>query len=420
MIKISKQRLVTFTLIYILVCSVFVDLFNGYTQLIKHSETVLQHLYKGVIIMLGIYFLRISTRFGVLLLYLILAMLISFCYWNAFCNIYDLKLEITNLSKLIYPYFIFSFLIYNQKYIDTSKIIQYVVWYGTIAALSMFVTEYLGISHKKYGEDFGFGIQGLFVAGNDLGLMFLMCNSLACYLFLKTSKFTYAIINLLITSASIMIGSVTGIFGSVLILGALIFNGLFLSKGKVINEYKVKIWQKIYFISLVVLSIPILYLVIDFIVTIDSYNVKKFSIDRLLSGGAREGLRESAQAAIMSSNLGEILLGKGISGLYNEVGGLLGYGENMKAIELDQYELIGGYGILIGGGLLLAPIVLACLYIRAFLKHKSLFNYWGTIVLLLFLGHAFQAGHAYGNVMATQIVAVLAFCYLKDKKHINE
>jgi H+/Cl- antiporter ClcA len=281
--------------------------------------------------------------------------------------------------------------------------------YGFIAALSIIATIYLGVSTYKYSESYSFGFKGFFKAGNDIGLTLLLCNCLACYMYIYTSKIYYIIANLLISTGSIIIGTVAGLYGSAFVMACFAIIGFFKKRTK-------KKWHKLYFIIMITLGAAILFNTIKYITTIDSYNENKFSTERLLSGGARSGLEESAIRIIKSYNVPDMVFGRGSSRTYRDMGKNLGY--NTKAIEVDHYELFCSYGLLLGGLFLIIPILITIKILKQLYKYKTSFYFWSFIALSLFLVHAFTAGHAYVNLMAMSIVAAIAYCAMYNNKQL--
>ena len=76
----------------------------------------------------------------------------------------------------------------------------------------------LGVS--SYGEidsTYGFGTKGFFTAGNDIGLVLLLTNCLLCYLYLSTQETKYLLKIIVVTVATIMLGTMAGIGGSIII-----------------------------------------------------------------------------------------------------------------------------------------------------------------------------------------------------------
>lgn len=410
--SISKREIVNIIIIFLLIGSVFVDLYNGYIQRVEEGETFLQYLYKGVVFLISVPFLLSKGKYMRFVLLLLLISLLSLSFWLINAYIYSLKSEIITLSKVFYGYFVLLFFVGNKKYIDKDKLINYVIIYGVFAALSILISYLAGFSLYKYGEDYSFGVQGLFIAGNDLGVALLICNCMSCYMLITTKKLIYILANILISFSSIFLGTVAGIFGTVAIIGILMVSILTLKR----NDKKHAKWLRYYLIVLLIGVAPILYKGINIIINIDTYNQNKFSVERLLTGGARAGLREPAADIINSYDTKELLLGKGNSNLLHSMGQRMSLGSTARAIELDQYELIGSYGIVLGGILLLLPIILLFSFLKMFWKKRNPFYLWGSVVLILFLVHAFTAGHAYINVMALQFIAVLSFGYLYGMK----
>lgn len=407
--KISKLKIVNGFIFFFIIGSLLVDLYNGYTQKISGDETSLQYLYKGAVFIIAAPAILKNNKYSGLLLFILFLISLSFIYCIGNNYIVSPKTDIVFYSKVLYGYFILLFFIINKKYIKFDILINYIILYGVIAAISIFVTYFLGISLYKYGEDYSFGIQGLFIAGNDLGLTFLICNSMNFYKFAKTENPIYIISNIIISLASIVLGSVAGIFGTVSLIVLFAFTSIFFFR----KRNKIGPWLKFYLIALVIIVTPVLITAVSFIINIDSYNREKFSIDRLASGGARNILKESGVKVIDSYNWTDLLFGKGSSNFLDAVGKEMHIG-SARAIELDQYELIGTCGIILGSILLIIPIILFLAYIRRFLQTKSLFYLWGCIALGLFISHGWVAGHAYLNVMSLQFVAILAFGFISN------
>jgi hypothetical protein len=399
--KKSKQRYIKLILVFIFILSIFVDLYNGYVQGVKNTTTTLQFIYKGIVMAIAIPYLSINSKYSKIICMLMVFALISLMYWVICGYSTDVQIIMLNLTKIFYPYLILLFIMHNKVYIEQKQLINYVIVYGVIAALSILITMYFGVAVHKYSGDYSFGVKGFFKAGNDIGLIMLMCNCLSCYMFIKTSQVYYLFANLLLTVGGIMLGTVTGVFGSTFILGMLVFNGLMFGK----NRKMLKLWQKIYFTLLLILSVPVLYHVIQFIIFIDDYNIDKFSLDRLLSGGARDWLRDMGIKILKSNNIGDWMFGTGYPSI----------------IELDQYDMLIPYGLLLGGLLLLIPVIIAIIFVRNYIKYKTSLYFWFSTIMILFLLHGFSAGHAYTNIYAMSIVGVLYFCHIKVnyKKYIK-
>jgi hypothetical protein len=258
----------------------------------------------------------------------------------------------------------------------------------------------ISISHA-----YGFSRVGFFGPGNDLGLMLLMINCLVCYMFLHTSKIRYAVANIVITAVTILIGTVAGIFGSMFIIVCLLLSKYFIKNYNRIT----KKWQRVYFASIFFIFVPVIIKLIDFIIHYDTYSIRKFSLERLVSGEARNGLKYAVQSYMNTYNIFDYVFGKGISNVWYNVAIILNLNKESRAIELDQYELLSSYGVLFGGILLLCPILLAVYFIKKYIKYQTLFYFWSSIAMALFVFHGFNAGHAYTSVMAMLVVTVFFF-----------
>jgi hypothetical protein len=382
-------------------------MYNGYIRQIEETETILQYIYKGAIFIIALPYIFINNKYNKLLWALIILAVLSFCYWAIQGYIIDFKSDCMYLIKIFYAYFVMLFIVGNSAYITKKQLINYIILYGFIAALSIIVTAYFGVSTYKYSESFSFGFKGFFMAGNDMGLTLLLCNCLACCMYIYTSKTYYIIANLLISTGSILIGTVAGLYGSAFVMACFAIIGFF-------KKRTVKKWHKLYFIIMITLGAAVLFNTIKYITTIDSYNENKFSTERLLSGGARSGLTASAIRIIKSYNVPDMVFGRGSSRTYRDMGINLGY--NTKAAEVDHYDLFCSYGLLLGGLFLVIPILIVVSVLKRFYKCRTPFYFWSFIALSLFLVHAFAAGHAYANPMAMPIVAAIAYCAIYNNK----
>ena len=180
-----KYKILNLILFYILVFSVFVDMYNGYIQMIRGTETILPVLYKGIgIIIMLLYLLNKnkSSRIIYLLITIITLFIISLTYWTINGYLISLKNELNFIIRIFYPYIILLFLFSNRKYLNQHQLINYVLIYAAIVASIMVLTPFTSIGVRSYGRNgnYGFGYQGLFIGGNDMGLSLLMCKEVCC------------------------------------------------------------------------------------------------------------------------------------------------------------------------------------------------------------------------------------------------
>jgi hypothetical protein len=254
-------------------------------------------------------------------------------------------------------------------------------------------------------------VTGLLVSGNDFALAMLITNCLVCYMFLATSEIRYAVMNLLISLMTVMIGSVAGIFGTIVIMGCFVCNRFFIR-----NYRKLTLkWQRIYQGLLLLAFIPLLVIVIKYIILFSDFTREKYSFSRLMSGGARNWLKEAADEMLGTFKATDFIFGVSVTNMYHRMGDILGWIDT-KPIELDHYTMISCYGVILGGMLLFLPIYFTFRLLCNYFKYKSLFYFWLSLAMMFFVVHGFMAGHAFTSILVLQFVSVLYFCYYKRQK----
>lgn len=389
-------------LFLVYVVSVFVDIYNGYVQHIKGTETIIPILYKGGIIVYSMSFLLKNRK--VLFSASILGVLYLCCtlHWGVCGYLSSWGGSIIDLAKLFYPFGILAVLYVNKGNVDVYKIVNYIVWYSVIASISIIVTAALGIGVLSYGETFGYGSKGFFVAGNDISVGLIIGNCLTSYLVTIKNKLRYLFCSVVITIASMMIGSTAGIIGAVA-------NYVFLILQLMLMRRKMSKLSKWFCVFIIVIGLPVLGRWFEQIRNTDSYTIEKYDVERLTSGGARQFLEDAFWQASDQFTVGDWVFGLGDQEFPERVGRVLGGGRH--AVELDQYDLIGSYGIVLGGIILLIPIVYLCRYMTDVLRYKRLFSYWVVIMLGLFIAHGFTAGHAYVGVQSMPMIMGVLFLY---------
>jgi hypothetical protein len=337
--------------------------------------------------------------------------MISLTYWTVKGYLISLGDELNFILRIFYSYIILLFLFSNRKYLNQHQVINYVLIYAAIVASVMVLTPFTGIGVKSYGrnENYGFGYQGLFIAGNDMGLSLLMCNCFSCYMFLHTCHVKYAVLNILITVGSILFASVAGVFGSACIIICLVVNKLLIKNYKKITMR----WQRIYIAILILIGIPILYQGVNFIITYDSFMSNKYSIENLLVKGARSGLKKAGSKNLITYSSLDLLFGKGHSyvSYYMRI---IMKRNKFVTFEVDQYDFLSFYGIIFGGLFLLLPILLTICFIKKYFRFRTPFYFWGSLAMSLFVFHGFNAGHAFGSILPMQIVSLFCFCYYQE------
>jgi hypothetical protein len=335
--------------------------------------------------------------------------IISFAYWiiNGYPASATAEIKF-GLSWFLYPYLIMFFLLSNLKYLSLDSLINYIISYACIYALSS-VISFLTGNALQYYRGLAFSFSGLIISGNDFALMMLMTNCMVCYMYFRTRNGRYAVINIIITAMTILIGSTAGVFGSAFIMICFTMNRLFIKNFNMIT----KTWQRIYSGFLFVIGIPILVFIVRFIITFSEFSRNKFSFKFLVSGNARNWLKEAAIKNLNTYSITDWIFGTGVDNMERRIGRLTGTG--IHSIEIDHYDEISAYGLLFGGICWLLPLLFTICLARNYIKYKSEFYFWSTLAMTLFVVHGFFAGHASISILSLQAAAILFFAFAKRR-----
>jgi hypothetical protein len=401
-----KPRLLDAALLLVFVFSAFVDMYNAYVQHLAGGETVLQNLYKGGLFALLLLLLAAREKIDkrVCLVFALLAFyLLSMFYWRFAGG--RISGELAGAVKTFYPYVALVFLLSGKKYFSHEKVINCALLYAAIYIVSLPASILLGFGRASYRGK-AFGIVGLVPGANEFGLMMLMTNCLSCYMFFHAAKARYAVLSLLVSAMTVLLGTVTGVIGSFGVLFCLALSRIFIkTKG-------LRRWQKNYLNLLALLFLPLAGFAIYGIIQFSDFSREKFSAARLLAGGARDWLKTAAFKNFKSFTPADFIFGKGKFAFQARNAEILGFSDP-RTIEIDQYDIIGAYGFLFGGLLLLTPVFFFVKIFRQYLKGRKPFYYWASIALALFLIHGFTAGHAFSVITTMQMVMVIIFCHYR-------
>ena len=173
---LSKDTKEMSTLKFFLVCvyvlSPFVDMYNGYVQQFFDSRTIVPVIFKMMIILFSFRYILRTNKATILLRVFSPLLLFCYLYWESSCYVDDLIELLRYASKFIYPYSILIVLYVFRRQLNTDTLLHYVLAYGLICAVSILLSDLLGFSTDSYGEDYGYGVKGLFNAGNDCLLFY--------------------------------------------------------------------------------------------------------------------------------------------------------------------------------------------------------------------------------------------------------
>ena len=388
-------------LLLIFIISIPIDLYNGYVQNHHQSETFLPILYKGLIIIIGFISGIKSKKVLQIIFGISFLIILTFCYW-ILCNYSSLVYSLTDMIKLAYPYAILMWLFTNKNDIPIYKLLNYIALYGVLISLSIIITQILGIGISSYGQDYGYGTKGLFKAGNDISVALIMCNCIIAYLISKIENYKYIIYHIIVTIGSLMIGSTAGIIGVAINYLSFILQYLFFNQ-------KITSLSKFHSVLIILIAIPIFLFVVNQIINTDSYTQNKYSIDRLTSGDARNGLTSGCFQVFKDYSAFDYLFGLGKHEFSTRIGITLYKIQMMKNVEVDHYDLIGSYGLLLGGILLFIPILSLIKYIKTFMVKKTIFCYWMIIATSLFIFHGLTAGHAFTGIQPMTVMVGIIY-----------
>lgn len=405
-------------LFFVFTFSVFVDMYNGYCQHYMNFSPLFPSVYKGGLLLVCVLSCLVGrwTSFFKGLLFILFFYTLAWYYWMICIPYFNPIEELNYIIKFSFPYFILAFLFQYRRYIRIDKFIRILTYYGVIAAFSIILLFYLGLGVNSYGEidtAYGFGTKGFFTAGNDIGLVLLMTNCLLCYLYVSTHELKYLLEIMCVTVGTIMLGTMAGIGGTLLIWCILIGFILFISKNLLTLKQKVVLTC---FVS--VTLVCIISNIIDIFIN-DTHMWQRFEI--LSMGGSRTGLKVAANQVFDNFDGIQWLLGRGYTGFAKGIA-MNRSMEGYRLTEMDFHDVIGYYGLLIGGMVILFSFYFLYLSIKYYLKnYRSAFYFWGIVLLCLFIGHGYLAGHAYTSTQSSLLfvgVAFIIFCK-KDECYIK-
>lgn len=411
MFKININRFYLETLPRILfLYSILVDCINGILQESYNIILPIAVIYRAIIILWLLPFIFKNIRFWGNKL--IISILIIYCcalfLWPIISDTLIL-FEINYFVRILYFYVILLYFYYYRNEWDESKLVKMVVNYGCYVSIIIIFCFFSGLGYESYGENFGFGTKGFFIAGNDLGLTLLFTLGLGIYSFLINRRLSSGMKLISIIIACFFIGSRAGWFGSFL----LIFFSMLYCILKKDYTIKLSLDKRIFILLLfVLLGGYLMGQVLDFIYSLDSYVLDKISLEGIIN--ARTSLIVSAQKIISDFGIISSFIGNGVYNLFRFNAELLGTNGDYRMIEADYYEIIGAFGYVLGGLILILYIVFFLKSFVTFMRCPIFKNYICCMLLMLFLGISYNAGHAITNTMLAPIYAVVVVLVYKN------
>ena len=405
-IKKIRNEYVPFVVLFV---PLVIDIFNGIARGTDGAgDSLIGTLFRGGIILYSLKYLGRFPYCKYLFGYAF-AILFSFSYHLIFGK--TGVSELSNIIKVLYGYFVLAILLGNRQCTDYGRIGKYSVLYAVSAALSLVYCSITGAGYASYVEG-TFGTKGFFIAMNDVCLSMLVLMGLSFLYYEKLNNKIYLYFTLIIALGLALVGSMSGYFGTLMILLAFALSVFYFH----FSDYKSSKKQKT---IVVLIAIFLAYFIIEKIVTIimeDSYLVKKYSdlASTFFENSGREAFIDGAKKYISNQSFFEWLFGSGGS-FQLAVARNAGLGNAFKSVESDFIDILGTYGILTLLACLWLPTKVLYNSIRLFIKNKSIVHYWIIVCCLIFFGHAYYGGHAFTSPLSMSYYVVVIYMYDKAR-----
>ena len=386
------------------VVAVIVDALNGFFQLSVHIDSPIGVAYRGAIYVFLFYSficnLQISHQ---LIIFFFLTLLLS--VWCLFYNA-SLFYELNFIIRFSYVFLLFTYFQIHWKNFTNEELYKYCTLYGSLISFVIVFSFVLGIGHSSYGDDFGWGTTGLFIAQNDLALTIVCTLIMACMYYNKYNQTLLSLVRLFFIALGGILTGTRVCFIAIPITLAI--------QGCFIIRLKGHIVQKILLTLLLIIVLPIVGWLIY--LALDSYALAKLTIESM--GNARTYLVDYAKAHISTFDELSFFIGKGVGNLQHYVA--RGYsGFEYKMVEADLYEIIGAYGFFVGIIIISFYLYVAYISIVTFCQNRDKEYFFCALLLILYVVIGYFAGHAATNVMAAPIYAIVANRILTlDKRRI--
>lgn len=422
-LAINKTSIISLILVLIFPLSVFIDLFNGYTQVQLGIFTPIGQIYRIIVMICLLYciFQKYRNKYFKYLVVLTSYFVIAFPLWIIGAgfendNGFNLGIEIENCIKTIYFWIIIMFFAlykYDISYCHPLSIINNYGLFIAVAIIFSYITRY---GNNSMGEDYGFGTKSYFKAGNDLGITILYSGIISSFDLVKHFTNRNIIKTFIILSSGMLIGSRVAMFGCLFWLLILILYLSFMyNSHKKVYRNRILVF-KLLFVPLIICSLVFL---VSFIISmLDDFMIAKYSLEGIQN--ARTGLTDYSIIYINTLDYFKLLFGSGLSCLYFFVGkrfiGDNSYDIVYRAVEADFHELIGGYGI-IGFIIIVSPFLYFTLKsMNIQIEKPSFLNFGIVFITLSFLFIAFAGGHCFRNTMAAPIYGFVVSLFYHNRQ----
>jgi hypothetical protein len=402
--KISISRL---QLYIIILFPLFVDLIIGIGYYFDINLNI-GKIFRGSLYVAGLTVSIMKNRFHIFHAILFFWSLL-FLFWLIFSENFNVSRELTFFFKTTYIFPIL-FLLENikiKKKVLKVKILFILKTYSqTIAGFILF-SFFTGIGLQTYGS-WVFGTTSFFIAQNDIGLSQLLIFSLL--LFNKEKfKISWFWLSLIFLSL-ILLGTTTGMFGSLLIVFLFIFLKLILSQ---IVSIRNLIFRLIASISLVLLFFASSFFLFNYIKNSNYYSIK---YEQILETGVRSRLTNAANTYLETRNFVFSFFGEGHSSFTTNFGNSAKYLKDSKKdykdwllVETDLYDFYGSYGIILSLIFVFFYIHILLLAIINYLNKKDIYTVSLLMVVFFAIIHGLFAGHVFYSPTVLGIFAGIIF-----------
>lgn len=401
LLGINVRSVLDKLLFILLIVSIPIDSLNGYFQVIVGKNLPISILFRGIIL---IYLLRyigycrwkliLQKLFSVIFLFY----LFSFAIWSLFNSDFSFPDELSSLFKILYFWSVIFFFIKYRLNCDNLTILKTVTISSLLIAIINILCFFCGWGIVSYGEDFSRGTSAFYVDGNALGMYMILSLVFAIYYAFVQGKFKWYIVAFIITFGTMLIGSRTGLIGTIGIWFTLLVYFFFSKMRKSVST------QIVIFVLLIGFIFSISHY-FSYLINMNSFSEERFSQEALLS--PRERLKKAGWEVIYDYEGYELIVGKGRSGATNVLGNSLRLFEP-KGVESDFQDQILYYGWGLGSAFCLLYMGIVISFIRAWMKSKVSINLIVVFVGILWLFMSYMGGHGFANV---QIAPILGCCF---------
>ena len=414
-----NEKRFTFILYFIFLSQLLVDAANGFFQEILNYHSLFPSIYKTLLFVFLLYFIRRNNIGGKFFICLMTLYIIPFFFQMINGDLLSLKQEIAALIKLLYPYLLLNFILRFQSFISADKLLKILCIYGILAGIVILFSNFLGIQGSS-ALIYGYGTKGIFRAGNDIGLIIFFSLLLVIYLGVKEKKLFWFICASILIFSLFNLGTMTGLF--VTSFACAIFSLMLIFYR--FKDLHVPFYCRSF---LLVCTVAFAFLAIHQISSIINYNdymANKFN--SFLSGRSRGELPRLSVDIFRQSTVSQKLFGfsnykfqrKLYYSAYSE-NIYLSENSDVRTPELDFHEMILSYGIIYGTLLLVFPIFLTLKSIISFLRRGTFLEFTISMISAALLLHGILAGH----VLFVYTICGLRFplyAYLDNKINFAE